>query len=90
MLLCFNTTLIIPPTQLFEQQDMYADLEAILAGKIEEHEVMEAQFTAEHEEEVRALRQQKHHLMNQLEECQQHFQNILDDQEQQVCMYDLS
>lgn len=45
---------------------------------------MEAQFTAEHEEEVRALRQQKRHVMKQLEELQQHYQNILDDQEQQV------
>lgn len=70
--------------QLIQQQDMYVDLETTLAERIEEHELMEAQFTAEHEEEVRALRQQKHHLMTQLEECQQHYQNILEDQEQQV------
>ena len=65
---------------------MYGDLEAVLAGKIEEHEQLESQFTAEHEEEVRALRQQKRHLMKQLEEVQQHFQNILDDQEEQVSL----
>jgi phage regulator Rha-like protein len=51
---------------------------------MEEHELQEAQFTAEHEEEVRALRQQKHLLMKQLEEVQQHYQNILEDQGDQV------
>lgn len=78
--------LILPshPLQFIQQQNMYSDLEAMLAGKIEEHEHLETQFTAEHEEEVRALRQQKQHLMKQLEEVQQHFQNVLDDQEEQV------
>lgn len=63
---------------------MYHDLEAVLAKKMEEHEVLEAQFTTEHEEEVRALRQQKRQLMQKLEEVQQHYQNILDNQEDQV------
>lgn len=52
--------------------------------KIEEHDLLEAQITAEHEEEVRALRQQKQHLMEQLDDLKEHYQNILDDQEQQV------
>ena len=64
---------------------MYSDLEATLAEKLEEHELFETQFTAEHEEEVRALRQQKQHLMKQLEEVREQYQTILDDQEQQVC-----
>ena len=63
---------------------MYIDLENTLAAKMEEHELLESQFTMEHEEEVRALRQQKQQLMQQLEESKGHYQNILDDQEQQV------
>lgn len=63
---------------------MYSDLEATLAEKVEEHEVFESQFTAEHEEEVRALRQQKQQLMKQLDEVREQYQTILDDQEQQV------
>lgn len=55
-----------------------------MAEKIEEHELLEAQFTTEHEEEVRALRQQKQHLMKQLEESKEHYENILDNQEQEV------
>ncbi len=70
--------------QFTHQQSMYSDLEVTLAEKMEEHELFETQFTAEHEEEVRALRQQKQHLMKQLEEVKEHYQTILDDQEQQV------
>ena len=67
---------------------MYAELEAVLAGKIEEHELLETQFTTEHEEEVRALRQQKRHIMKKLEEVQEHYQNVLDGQEQQVSRHE--
>lgn len=73
--------------QFAHQQIMYNDLEATLTDKIEEHEHLEAQFTAEHEEEVRALRQQKQHLMKQLEDAKEHYENILDNQEQQVYSY---
>lgn len=65
---------------------MYGDLEDTLAGKIEEHELLESQFTAEHEEEVSALRQQKTHIMKQLEELRENCQNVLDNQEQEVCI----
>ena len=64
---------------------MYSDLEDTLAGKIEEHDIFEAQFTAEHEEEVSALRQQKAHVVKQLEELREHCQNVLDNQDQEVC-----
>ncbi len=52
--------------------------------KIEEHEILEAQFTSEHEEEVRALRQQKQQLIDQLSESKEHFENILESQDEQV------
>ena len=85
---CIQVAAHIPCTcsslQITQQQIMYSDLEATLAEKLEEHDVFESQFTAEHEEEVRALRQQKQHLMQQLEEAKEHYQTILDDQEQQV------
>ncbi len=66
--------------QLTQQQRLCADWEV----KMEEYDLLESQFTAEHEEEVRALRQQKQHLMKQMEELKEHYQNIYDDQEQQV------
>lgn len=81
---------LAPPTFLFQflaQQKMCSDLEATLAGNIEEHELLEGQFTAEHEEEVRALRQQKQHLIKKLEDVEEQYQTILDDQEQQVCTH---
>lgn len=59
-------------------------MEALLEHKLEEHEILEAQFTAEHEEEVRALRQQKQHLMEQLDESKVHYENIIESQDEQV------
>ena len=64
---------------------MCSELESTLAGKMEECELLETQITAEHEEEVRALRQQKQQLIQQLDELKENYQNILDDQEQEVC-----
>ena len=73
-------------TQFIKQQAMYDDMEATLADKIEEHEVFEAQFTTEHEEEVRALRQQKQCLVKELKDLKDHYESIFDNQEQEVTM----
>ena len=55
-------------------------------SKINEHDQLDAQFQAEHEEEVKALRQQKQVLVRQLEEIKSHYQQALNDQEKQVNM----
>ena len=51
---------------------------------MEEHDQLDAQFQAEHEEEVRALRQQKHQLARQLEELKSHYQQSINEQDNQV------
>ena len=50
-----------------------------------DYEQQETQFHAEHEEEVRALYQQKQHLVRQFEEMNGHYQQLLEEQDQQVC-----
>ena len=70
--------------QLDRQREACNELESLLEMKIREHEAQEVQFTAEHEEEVRALRQQKQQLMEKLDESKEHFENILESQDEEV------
>ena len=53
--------------KLRENQRKSSGLEASLVKMIEEHNVLDAQSIAEHEEEIRALRQQREHFMLQLD-----------------------
>ena len=53
-------------------------------SKMEEHDQLDAQFQAEHEEEVRALRQQKQQLARQIEEIKTHYQQLINEQDKQV------
>ena len=50
----------------------------------EEYDQAETQFQAEHEEEVRALRQQKRHVLKQKDDLKKHYQQLLTDQDKQV------
>jgi len=70
--------------QLDSQREAYSELESLLDLRLEEHEAQETQFTAEHEEEVRALRQQKQLLMEKLDESKEHLENILESQDEEV------
>ena len=51
---------------------------------MKEHDQLDAQFQAEHEEEVRALRQQKQQLVRQIDEIKSHYQQLINEQEKQV------
>lgn len=70
--------------QLKVEQEKSSDLEATLLHKMKEHDQLDAQFQAEHEEEVRALRQQKQQLIRQIEELKSHYQQLLNEHEKQV------
>lgn len=59
-------------------------MESTLLSKMHEHDLLDAQFQAEHEEEVRALRQQKQMLVRQLEELKSHYQQAINEHEKQV------
>jgi uncharacterized protein involved in exopolysaccharide biosynthesis len=54
---------------------------------MEEHDQLDAQFQAEHEEEVKALRQQKQQLARQIEEIKTHYQQLINEQDKQVCIF---
>ena len=56
----------------------------VLAKRMEEHDEMEAQLLVEHEEEVRALHQQKQQLLFQMDDLRNHCQQILDEHNKQV------
>ena len=62
-------------------------MESTLLSKMEEHDQLDAQFQAEHEEEVRALRQQKQQLARQIEEIKTHYQQLINEQDKQVYIY---
>ena len=70
--------------QLKHEQDRSSELESTLLNKIEEHDQLDAQFQAEHEEEVRALRQQKQQLARQIEEIKTHYEQLMNNQDKQV------
>ena len=59
-------------------------MESTLLSKMKEHDQLDAQFQAEHEEEVRALRQQKQQLVRQMEELRSHYSQSINEQEKQV------
>ena len=71
-------------SQASHDKQLAKELEETLRLKQEEYEQAESQFHAEHEEEVRALRQQKQHILRQNEELKSHYQQLLDDQDKQV------
>ena len=56
-----------------------------MSSKIADYDQQEQQFHAEHEEEVRALQQQKWQLQRQLEDLKGHYQQAVG-QDQQVCV----
>lgn len=70
--------------QLKHEQVRSSDLESTLLSKMEEHDQLDAQFQAEHEEEVRALRQQKQQLARQIEEIKTQYQQLINEQDKQV------
>lgn len=70
--------------QLKHEQVRSSDLESTLLSKMEEHDQLDAQFQAEHEEEVKALRQQKQQLARQIEEIKTHYQQLVNEQDKQV------
>lgn len=57
-----------------------------MEGKIKEHDQLDAQFELEHEEEVKALRQQKDQLQRQIEEMKVNYHEVLTEQEEQVTL----
>jgi len=71
-------------SQLSHEQNMSRNLKETMSSKMADYEQQEMQFHAEHEEEVTALYQQKHELVRQLEEMNQHYQQLLGEQDQQT------
>lgn len=82
--LAFGGMTLMFHLQLKHEQIRSSDLESTLLSKMEEHDQLDAQFQAEHEEEVRALRQQKQQLARQIEEIKTHYQQLINEQDKQV------
>jgi len=68
-------------SQLSHEQNVSRNLKETMSSKMADYEQQEMQFHAEHEEEVRALRQQ---LVKQFEEMNRHYQQLLGEQDQQT------
>ena len=74
-------------SQLHHAQVTSAELEKTLVDKIQEHDQQELQFHTEHEEEVRALYQQKQLLAKQMDDLKKHYHRLLNDQDNQVSIW---
>ena len=55
-----------------------------MTRKIAEHDQLEAQIQTEHDEEVKALHQQKQQLARQLEDTKKHYHQLAKEQDQHV------
>ena len=71
--------------QLSHEKNESLKLKETMSSKIADFDQQEQQFHAEHEEEVRALQQQKWQLQRQLEDLKGHYQQVVG-QDQQVCV----
>ena len=74
-------------SQLYHAQVTSTELEKTLVEKIQEHDQQELQFHTEHEEEVRALYQQKQQLVKQMDDLKKHYHRLLNDQDNQVSIW---
>lgn len=72
------------PLQLSNEQCIVSEMEATLHKKMEEHEELESQIQTEHEEEVKALYQQKQQLVRQLEDAKMSYYRNFSEQDQRV------
>lgn len=70
--------------QLEQEQSILGEMEATLNRKMAEHEELETQIQTEHDEEVKALYQQKQQLARQLEEAKMSYYQSIDEQDQRV------
>ena len=70
--------------QLACEQALVGDMEATMTQKIAEHDQLEAQIQTEHEEEVKALHQQKQQLARQLDDAKMRYHKLSKEQDQHV------